>query len=524
MLPHTLSRLVFTLMLMVGALSLPQANAATIYSTGDDGQSLITIDTDTGIGSTIGLHGIPQAWAYPTAFTPDGILWTAVGFEAGDDYLGRFNLQTGAISLVGLTGITNSGLAALDADASGTLYGGDWGSQFLYTLNKNTGQATVVGAMNMTAALMDLAFDNFGTLYAIADGSSGSELYTINPSTGAATYQCTVSGTPGYEMGLAVHPSTNIMYATLYDTPSYLYELNPATCVATQVGSGIGIDYPHGGDILPLQGTIATFEVTFNFADGNNIDSSTAYISCTGGLPLDSNQAVVDGSQITFILELPEAGADSTICDIWVDGVGGYTVNYNASGANSNGDDKLGCHYSNIDNQDTFFCEITMRPENSFLTVNKTWDVTGNSAEVNNGTVNLSATIKVCSNGDIIRRGVRTAENRWCVSGPVFGPQDDSFSVTFNGANFAGNNVFIWEQNFDSAVEVDISDCVSGATTDGNGRVGGVAYVVFNGSDDSCTVANTVFYEGIPTLNQYGLTIMALLMLGVGFVGFRRFV
>jgi hypothetical protein len=39
-----------------------------------------------------------------------------------------------------------------------------------------------------------------------------------------------------------------------------------------------------------------------------------------------------------------------------------------------------------------------------------------------------------------------------------------------------------------------------------------------------CDVEGTVFFEGIPTLSQYGLAIMALLMLGVGFVGMRRFV
>jgi len=31
-----------------------------------------------------------------------------------------------------------------------------------------------------------------------------------------------------------------------------------------------------------------------------------------------------------------------------------------------------------------------------------------------------------------------------------------------------------------------------------------------------------VFYEGIPTLSQYGMALMALLMLGMGMVGFRR--
>ena len=43
------------------------------------------------------------------------------------------------------------------------------------------------------------------------------------------------------------------------------------------------------------------------------------------------------------------------------------------------------------------------------------------------------------------------------------------------------------------------------------------------GGSAECTITNTVFFEGIPSLNQYGLAIMALLMLGMGMVGFRRF-
>jgi hypothetical protein len=44
------------------------------------------------------------------------------------------------------------------------------------------------------------------------------------------------------------------------------------------------------------------------------------------------------------------------------------------------------------------------------------------------------------------------------------------------------------------------------------------------GGSDDCTFTNTVFFEGIPTLSQYGLMVLALLMFGVGAVGFRRFV
>jgi hypothetical protein len=43
------------------------------------------------------------------------------------------------------------------------------------------------------------------------------------------------------------------------------------------------------------------------------------------------------------------------------------------------------------------------------------------------------------------------------------------------------------------------------------------------GGSSSCTFVNTVFFEGIPTLSQYGLALLALLMLGVGLIGFRRF-
>jgi len=44
------------------------------------------------------------------------------------------------------------------------------------------------------------------------------------------------------------------------------------------------------------------------------------------------------------------------------------------------------------------------------------------------------------------------------------------------------------------------------------------------GDSATCTFTNTVFFEGIPTLGQYGLAVLALLMLGAGFIGFRRFV
>lgn len=43
------------------------------------------------------------------------------------------------------------------------------------------------------------------------------------------------------------------------------------------------------------------------------------------------------------------------------------------------------------------------------------------------------------------------------------------------------------------------------------------------GGSSSCIFTNTVFFEAIPTLSQHGLAVLALLMLGLGMVGLRRF-
>ena len=66
------------------------------------------------------------------------------------------------------------------------------------------------------------------------------------------------------------------------------------------------------------------------------------------------------------------------------------------------------------------------------------------------------------------------------------------------------------EEVLDSAVEASSSGCGEVSLSAGGSHV--------------CTFTNTVFFEGIPTLNQYGLALLALLMLGVGAVGLRRFV
>ncbi|HET6564240.1 MAG TPA: IPTL-CTERM sorting domain-containing protein, partial [Xanthomonadales bacterium] len=59
--------------------------------------------------------------------------------------------------------------------------------------------------------------------------------------------------------------------------------------------------------------------------------------------------------------------------------------------------------------------------------------------------------------------------------------------------------------------------------TDGVFMPGGCEYQdVSPGDSLECEITNTVLFEGIPTLGQYGRAILAILMLGLGWAGFRR--
>ena len=215
------------------------------YATGFDGTRLITIDPVAGTATAVGHFGSDQTWA--GAFTPDGTFWTIVrGFDAAQAQLAPVNLGPGAASLVGSPNWVGSPMIALEADVAGNLYGGSFDGRF-FRISTTTGAATLVGNLGFTD-VMDFAFDNAGTLWAV-DGAN--RLFRVNPATGQGTFASFING-PGFDgqvMGLMVHPKTGTLYATNYIFNSALFAINPLTGVATRVGSNLGIPNPHGGDI-----------------------------------------------------------------------------------------------------------------------------------------------------------------------------------------------------------------------------------------------------------------------------------
>jgi hypothetical protein len=205
-----------------------QAQATPFYSTGNYGNSLYTIDSDTGAGAYIGDFGYGATYAL--AFDKHNTLFSIV-----DDYnsstLATINTATGAATLIG-DGTYIPELMAMAFGPNGTLYAASWGTNDLYSIDTHTGAATDIGALGF-GGIMDLAFDSHGTLYGVSGG-----LYTIDTTTGAGTF---VSGAgDGCLMAMTIKGGNG--YATDYcngNTP--LYSLSLTDGSTTAIGTGTGI-------------------------------------------------------------------------------------------------------------------------------------------------------------------------------------------------------------------------------------------------------------------------------------------
>ena len=185
------------------------------------------------------------------------------------------------------------------------------------------------------------------------------------------------------------------------------------------------------------------------------------------------------------------------------------------------------CEYDSVDTGDVALCPLYNYVLPVDVEVTKIWDVSGF------GGANYDRYADITIGCDSEIEGGYEKGNKWYISFDLYDDEyvdeegDDVGMATVTAMVYPefyethkdplkqkSTECWAGEPDVDSAVEVD-SDCGSKAAP-------GMSVTAGNG--DSCTITNTLFFEGIPTLNQYGMALMALLMLGVGFVGFRRFV
>jgi hypothetical protein len=178
----------------------------------------------------IGL-AIALAWTQPA-------LADLIGVDRTTGNLYSVSETNAATSLIGGTGLGS--VADIQFAPNGTLYGftdNGAATPSLYTINPSTAAATLVGPLNPTAFVFEgaLAFSPGGTAYAMNMGQNAStQLFTINLATGAATSLGVVSGANDIN-GLAYR--SDGMLIGLDDNTSSLLVINPLTLTATTLAA-----------------------------------------------------------------------------------------------------------------------------------------------------------------------------------------------------------------------------------------------------------------------------------------------
>jgi hypothetical protein len=183
----------------------------TLYGTDASGGNLLRIDRLTGAGTIVGPLGIgvvPALAVDPTT----GVMYAGTG--GGAPLIFTVDPATGAATFVGDTGLGFAAFGSLDFRADGTLFAavnivgdGGSGSDFLATIDKATGRATLVGSFGACGAfscslegMEGIAFDASGRLWGTlsARGAAGTPgLYRIDPATGRATLVAPIPALPG---------------------------------------------------------------------------------------------------------------------------------------------------------------------------------------------------------------------------------------------------------------------------------------------------------------------------------------
>ncbi len=215
---------------------------------------------------------------------------------------------------------------------------------------------------------------------------------------------------------------------------------------------------------------------------------------------------------IFVVTDIPSGAANA--CTVVEEPVAGYDATYicGQNGSTSTVDDTLcngfadftpgttACGWLDVAAGDSNLCGIFNDPAPVELAVSKVWAV---SDAGGGDAVNLATEIVIYCDSEIV--GGYPDDGDWYYQQYIVG--DATVTVNVYPV-FDGSTCWVEEPNVESSVEVD-NGCES--------------VDIELGQDAACMITNTVFFEGIPTLNQYGLAIMALLMLGIGMVGFRRF-
>lgn len=263
---------------------------------------------------------------------------------------------------------------------------------------------------------------------------------------------------------------------------------------------------------------IIRIHVTKSYNDGNDAEV-TAIKDCNDGLLPDQTAGISPSDPHNFVLTYYTPGeADCTIRE---EVPFGYTPWYTATGpdALSEPNDE-GCEFEDLAGAAGNTCAIVNRIILIDFDVRKLW-----FDEYRGFKNSLWARASYeCWNESSAKSSCTEFDEEMC----PYDPEDfNNYKLNFIGMDsydtftawprYDGTTYCtVTERIRDSSVVSDESDCFEVDVLPG-------VDVHPEDGDYECTLINTRIYEGVPTLNNIGLALMSLLVLGIGMVGFRRF-
>ncbi|HKJ18058.1 MAG TPA: IPTL-CTERM sorting domain-containing protein [Xanthomonadales bacterium] len=311
-------------------------------------------------------------------------------------------------------------------------------------------------------------------------------------------------GNSPVEMEMILHEGTGIVELQ-YATATTAGESNHSVGVESEGGQyGTQVDYgstfsftnearlltPNDVDGEPK--AVARFAVEKEFNDDNPVEVEVV-ISCNTGLPLQQASIISEGDGVVFIVtDFIEGELNCNITE--ASDSEGYQTFYSPDGGVTY-PGGASCEYLEVSFGEANSCLIRNELERVLVDVTKWWIDENSQFDA----VNFAEADYECENEQF--------------DADVFG------SLEFLGDG-ATDGFFVFprwdgtttctvsETLVEGGIDVDDSECLSLSVAPGNGA--------------SCSIYNTRLYEGIPTLSRYGRALMALLMLGVGLVTFRR--
>lgn len=408
--------------------------------------------------------------AFPVAghAVPDGYSINSDSLPATEDNLYRIDLATGAETRLGLIR-TNTEETKIDVEGlafapDGTLYGVDDQTLTLFPINIDNGRVLDQQDVNL-GGLPIGGGNDFGLTFA-CDGN----LYLTSVAT-RSLYRVSLTGT-ATRIGTAGSLNANISALASFGNPVQLFGLSNGGLNSSDIAGLYSISAADG--TATLIGELGSNAAKYD-------EAGLAFDSVGQLWAITDRNAVLPSPLPSQILRIDKNTGLATLVAQTTDfGFESLAITIPQGCDSSNGEETA---------------EVVE------LTVNKEWLYSEDELSFFN-TAKIKLECENVLNGDGKSDGNDMSWN-WEIEG------NDSRTATIYPVAQGNTICHATEYEQPSAVET-TNGCAWGIPID------------IGDPDKSCTIINTVFVEGIPTLNHYGLWLFAVLMLITGMVAMRR--